>query len=240
VRMDGVKSNGPRMSARRIVAMAVTIGCHLGLLMMLLRPAAPHTNITSMMKTNTAAIELRFISSPRPTSASFESPAVQATARSSVVSLKASVKTEQPPIQHIVQVTAPPIEADSTKAFSMPVAPGIPATPDEYIDSQASVGDGGFRERLLNAQHSYDVHGVPGSDIPIIPGIHLTDPMNQGIGAVMRKTQRLFRVTNRHCIDVEASQHLSQDELIARHLSLIDVKIEQEKYDCNRPLGLSF
>lgn len=70
--------------------------------------------------------------------------------------------------------------------------------------------------------------------------MQMTDPMNQGIGAVLRNTQRLFGVTNKHCIDVEVWQSLSPDELVARHLSPADVQHANEKYGCNRPLGLSF
>ncbi|HEY4091700.1 MAG TPA: hypothetical protein VGN46_09315 [Luteibacter sp.] len=68
----------------------------------------------------------------------------------------------------------------------------------------------------------------------------MTDPRNQGIGAVMRNAQRLFGVTNKHCIDVEVWSSLSTEELVARHLTPADVKAANAKYECNRPLGLSF
>jgi hypothetical protein len=64
--------------------------------------------------------------------------------------------------------------------------------------------------------------------------------MNQGVGAVMRNAQRLFGITDHHCIDVEVWQSLSPEALSARHLSPSDVRGEDEKYNCNRPLGLSF
>jgi hypothetical protein len=100
--------------------------------------------------------------------------------------------------------------------------------------------DGGFQQRLQEAQHGDAIHGVPGSDVRLAPGITLTDPRNQGIGAVMRNAQRLFGVTSKHCIDVDVWSKLSTDELIARHLTPADVKAANEKYQCNRPLGLSF
>lgn len=93
---------------------------------------------------------------------------------------------------------------------------------------------------MSDAQHSQGIRGVPGSDRRVVQGIQLTDPMNQGIGAVVRSAQRLFGVTNRHCIDVEVWQQLSPEELIARHLTEEDVKNESEKYECNRPKGLNF
>ena len=56
----------------------------------------------------------------------------------------------------------------------------------------------------------------------------------------MRKTQRLFGITSRHCIDVDAWRHLTPQELSARHISPDNVDKTDEKYDCNRPPGLSF
>ncbi len=102
------------------------------------------------------------------------------------------------------------------------------------------MGDGGFRDRMLNAQHSQGVRGVPGSDRRVVPGIELTDPMSQGVGSVVRSAQRLFGVTSHHCIDVDVWQHLTPDELIERHLTAADVEKESQKYNCNRPLGLNF
>lgn len=68
----------------------------------------------------------------------------------------------------------------------------------------------------------------------------MSDPRDQGIGAVMRNTQRLFGITNKHCIDVEVWQRLSPQELVERHITPADVRSANEKYQCNRPLGLSF
>ena len=93
---------------------------------------------------------------------------------------------------------------------------------------------------MRDAQTSQGIRGVPGSDRRVVQGIQLTDPMKQGVGAVVRSAQRLFGVTQRHCIDVEVWQQLSPEERIARHLTADDVKNESEKYDCNRPKGLSF
>jgi hypothetical protein len=101
-----------------------------------------------------------------------------------------------------------------------------------------SHSDGGFQERLRLAQHSHSIHGVPGSDTPAAPGIHLVDPMNQGIGAVMRTTQRAFGITSSHCVDVDVWRHLTLQELSARHISSSDVDEVDRKYGCDKPLGL--
>jgi hypothetical protein len=94
-------------------------------------------------------------------------------------------------------------------------------------------------EAVRPANARAGIGGVPGSDMRFVPGIRLTDPMKQGIGAVTRKVQRLFGVTNHHCIDVDVWRHLTPQELSARHISSGDVDKIDEKYDCNRPPGLS-
>jgi hypothetical protein len=81
---------------------------------------------------------------------------------------------------------------------------------------------------------------VPGSDTPFAPGIHLVDPMSQGIGAAMRTAQRAFGIKNSHCIDVDVWRHLTPQELSARHVSPGDVDKVDEKYACNEPPGLHF
>ena len=127
---------------------------------------------------------------------------------------------------HVAPVSAPP--------------PDVPDTPIVTVGSQSATGDGGFHQRLLQAQHVYAIRGVPGSAVPRVAGIHLIDPKNQGIGAAVRQVQRLFGIANHHCIDVDAWRHLTPRELSARHISPNEVdRIEQENH-CNQPPGLSF
>jgi hypothetical protein len=140
-----------------------------------------------------------------------------------------SARSSKPPaIQPAVHVDAQSYETRSTGARNRD------ASEDD------STSDGGFRERLRNAQHAYAVHGVPGSDTPSAPGIHLVDPMSQGMGAVMRTVQRAFGIKNSHCIDADVWRHLAPRELSARHVSPGDVDKVDEKYDCNEPPGLHF
>nr|WP_199043297.1 hypothetical protein [Dyella sp. ASV24] len=211
--------------------MVVAIGCHLILLMALLRPAAPRTDMTSAMESSEAVLKARFVSLRRLTPMPPASP----------VPRKTSVKERtSTPAHHITQAAIPPIQTGSISVPSPPVAPDTPSAPDSYTSGQTTMGDGGFRDRMLNAQHSQGVRGVPGSDRRVVPGIELTDPMSQGVGSVVRSAQRLFGVTSHHCIDVDVWQHLTPDELIERHLTAADVEKESQKYNCNRPLGLNF
>lgn len=134
------------------------------------------------------------------------------------------------PFDHAAAATAaqPPTHSTQTLIQLVPAAPSAP-----------SFSDGGFRQRLLDAQHSADVHGVPGSDLRRAPDIELIDPAKQGVGAVMRSVQRLFGIPSHHCIDVDTWKTLTPTELIARHLTARDVEEANQKYQCNRPLGLS-
>lgn len=241
MRLQGVKSRGPTVSARRIVAMVVTIGCHLGLLIVLLQPVASYTDMSPMVENNAAALKLQFILSSRQTGTPLVSPTLLLVVLSPGDPRKALVKKAiAPPGQRIPHVTARPASTNVSPPPVVLVLPNVLASPDKYTNSQTSTEDGGFRERLLNAQHSDDTHRVPGSDRPIVPGIQLINPMNQGIGAVARKMQRLFSITDHHCIDVEVWKSLTPEELIARHISFDDVKAEAEKYNCYHPLGLNF
>jgi hypothetical protein len=81
---------------------------------------------------------------------------------------------------------------------------------------------------------------LPGSDKAFVPGMHFVNPMDQGIGAVVRKAQRLFGVKSRQCIDVETWRSLTPQELSARHISPDEVDREDQRYGCNEPPGLHF
>jgi hypothetical protein len=102
------------------------------------------------------------------------------------------------------------------------------------------MADGGFSQRLSAAQRAQHVPGLPGSDTRLAPGVQMIDPRSQGIGGLMRNAQRLFGVPSKPCIDVEIWSRMSIQELLARHLSPADVEAANQKYDCNRPLGLNF
>ena len=211
--------------------MVVVIGCHLGLLMLLLRPAIYDRSTTLVARNNPLALELNFIRQPQAAPTHLALPALRPAASTLRIQRTPPVRApERPSAQRATRVAAPP-ETHLSSA---------PTTPSQSTGNEASPRDGGFQARLRNAQRSHAVHGVPGSDTPSVPGIHLIDPMNQGIGAVIRKTQRLFGITNRHCIDVDARRHLTPQELSARHISPDNVDKTDEKYDCNRPPGLSF
>jgi hypothetical protein len=232
VRAERDRSGNLRESGRRVAVMAVVISGHLGLLMLLLRPAISYRNATPATRNNSLVLNLSFVQQPRPVFLRMALPASQMVVSTLRVHATPSRKPPEPLTdQRAAHVATPPSETHSINA---------PTTPSQYTGNEASTSDGGFQERRRIAQHSYAVRGVPGSDTPYVPGIHLVDPMSQGIGAVMRKVQRLFGVANRHCIDIEAWRQLTPQELSVRHISPDDVDKVDEKYACNRPPGLSF
>lgn len=227
-----MKSSGLCESARRVAALIVVICCHLGLLVLLLRPAQDDRDGTLLVNDDPLVLKLRFIPRPQPTATHLTPPEPQPVALTQRIHKTASISVPEPPsAERTKQLTGPPSEPHSINA---------PTPLNLRLNHQASTSDGGFQEQLLNAQHSHDVHGVPGFDRQIVPGIRLINPMNQGLGAVMRNAQRLFGITNSRCIDSDVSRHLTQEELNARHLSLHDLDQIDDKYDCNRPLGLNF
>jgi len=226
------KSSSLHESSYRVAVLVVVISCHLGLLMLLLRPAIFYRDTTPVERSNPLVLKLRFFQPPRPSSSHLVSPALHLIAAAVRIHTALSGRPSKPlAVQQAAHLDAQSSETHLTSA---------PTTPDVDTSNEVSTSDGGFQQRLLNAQHSYAVHGVPGSDTSSAPGIHLIDPMNQGIGAVARTTQRAFGIKDSHCIDVDVWRGLTPQELSARHISPSDVDKVDEKYDCNRPPRLSF
>ncbi|MBT2144089.1 MULTISPECIES: hypothetical protein [unclassified Rhodanobacter] len=223
MREEPGKSSSLRESGYRVAVLVVVIGCHLGLLMLLLRPVIFYRGTTPVVADNPLALKLRFFQAPQLPAHRPIAPAVRSHATPPARSSKPLAVRQT---AHVAAMR--PHETRSTGA----------GNPDTSEDDSTS--DGGFQEQLRDAQRSHSVHGVPGSDTPFVPGIRLVDPMSQGIGAVIRTTQRALGVKDSHCIDVDVWRHLTPQELSARHISPGDVDKVDEKYDCNRPPGLRF
>lgn len=208
--------------------MVVVLSDHLGLLMLLLQPAISHRNANPAQRSQEPALNLRFIRQPRTASLHLTLPASRAASSIRLTQRSSRKPPKPPPVERDAYAGVPPPETHSTYAAS---------APSLYPDNSS---DGGFQQRLRNAQHSRTVRGLPGSDTPYVPGIRLIDPMDQGIAGVVHKMQRLLGVTNHHCVDVDVWRQLTPQELIARHISSDDVDKTDEKYGCNNPPGLHF
>ncbi len=218
-----------RESGRRIPVWIVVIACHLGLLMPFLQPATDDSNMKPLAKDRERVLLLRLLSLSRPSALTSPTRRVSGSPRHQDAASKRSMS---------VSVVQRPIDALSPSAEAHVSSPET--TPAEAANSAGAKGDGGFGQRLREAQHASAIKGVPGSDKALASGIHFVDPMDQGIGAVARQTQRLFGIKSRQCLDVEKWRSMTQQELSARHISPDDVDREDEKYQCNAPPGLHF
>ncbi|MET0328989.1 MAG: hypothetical protein ABW163_09500, partial [Luteimonas sp.] len=202
----------------------MAISLHLaGLLLLLQVPDGPRL-LAPRVEPDPTALRIRFIRpsatsspSPPPTAPSsstvaIPTPTAPSLARVGPARIRTPKLTTTPPTQPAANIESPPAPFPA-------VAPTI-----AIISSPSAPGDGGFQQRLRDAQHKAGVRALPGSDVHRAPGIQLIDPMKQGIGAIMRDTQRLFGVTNPHCIDVDVWAHISPEQRIERHVSLADIR----------------
>jgi len=229
VRAEKDSSGNLRDSGRRIAVLVVVLSGHLGLLMLLLRPATSLRNANPAAGSQRSVLNLRFIRQPRPVSLRLALPASRAASSIRLAQVRPPGKPPNPPpVERRAYAGMPPSETHSTSVAN---------TPSPYPGDS---NDGSFQQRLRNAQHSRAVRSIPGSDRPYAPGIRLIDPMNQGIAGVVLKMQRLLGVANRHCVDVDAWRQLTPQELSTRHISSDDVDETDEKYGCNNPPGLHF
>ena len=73
---------------------------------------------------------------------------------------------------------------------------------------------------------------LPGSGIPVVRGLHMTDPRMQGAAGVARALQALFGVADRHCADVEAWRGMTEQERLERHVSVAQVERTAAEYHC--------
>ena len=235
-----MKANDVRLSLRRITALAAAIAAHISVLMVMLEPATPGTLVPRPARPESRVLEVRFISAAPPirrplARPSMPVPDARLTRTYASTAPRAGLRNKRPASPSPSPspgptVLSPPSTASDTAAAAAHADPASIPT---------SAADGGFQQRLRDAQQAGNIHGVPGSDTRHSPGVQLIDPMNRGIGSVMRTTQRLFGIPSSHCIDVEVWRSLSQDERNARHISPSQITAMDEKYSCNKPMGLS-
>ena len=218
---------------RRGVAAGLVLSVHLLALLLLMRPAMLRpTAAATVRPAGRQALRLRFLRRP--------APAPTAAGRPAIRMASASPHLRPAPSPHPQPAAPPPRSETARLPASLPWLSAAAAAAVATEHPPGTIADGGFQQRLLQARQAHAVHGVPGSDAPVVGGIHLADPATQGVGAVMRRVQRLFGVANRHCIDVEAWRNMTPQALSARHISPREVDQVDEAYHCNEPPGLHF
>lgn len=211
---------------RRGIAIGLAASLHLLVLLLIAAPMMGWQE-AELARPEMQRLQLRLFGSR----ASASKPVVVVGHRASTIQLRPSPVSVEPAPKPT------PIEHAAATAIATPIAPLVTTAPPMH---QGTDDDGGFHQRLLQSQTDSATRGVPGSDRAIVSGIRLIDPDTQGIGAVMRKAQRLFGVRNPHCADVEVWGRLSPKELGARHMSSGDLDRLEREYHCGEPLGLNF
>ncbi len=218
-----------RRSFHRGVALGLTIVLHLVLVVVITRPVAVEDNQDNVQPQRQQALRLRFIPSlkssplPRLLAMNVRAGVVRPRRVNPTIALSKPILSKAT----VIPVTTTPVSEPA-----MPLA--------RSVDPVVSDADGGFAGQLRAAQRAHAVGALPGADTPRVGGIQLIDPKTQGVGAVMRQAQRLFGITNQHCVDANTWRSMTPQELLARHITPSDVdKIDAEN-QCNRPMGLSF
>ena len=222
------------ISWRRIAALVIAISGHIGLGLLLLRPAPVWRSSIKRGGGTTSVLELRFIQA----SGSIVEPSargVRPEPRGAFSRIRPVKRSALSPAMSVMPRHGPQSNEKQTASGRLVVR-----IPDTHGVEGNPGYDSGFMARLRAAKRAGVVRGVPGSDTSYVSGIRLIDPMDQGIGAVLRTTQRAFGITSSHCIDVDVWSHLTPHQLSARHVSPRDVTRVEAKYHCNEPLGLHF
>ncbi|WP_426702995.1 hypothetical protein ACPPVV_08390 [Rhodanobacter sp. Col0626] len=218
---------------RRGVAFGIALSLHFMLLITVLRFAGREPDRPADHRDNEKPMLLRLFAPSVSPPVQPGKPAAGATAGNThriAGQAAPRVPAMRMPTPHVAaQVSTAPLVAPRSDA---------PAT---TTNNHAEENDGGFGERLSQARQGFRAaRRLPGSSVPRVSGIELIDRDEQGIAALAKKTQRLFGITDRHCIDVDVWSRLTPDELSERHISPNDVDRVSDAHHCNRPLGLSF
>jgi hypothetical protein len=226
-----------RDAVYRGIALGAAISLHILLFVVITRPVADGEAKENVRQQSRLALQLRFIALLKPTKSNaplhLRAPIVVTRPIRPIKVTAASPKKSA-----VATSVIPPLPVPESKTAvpgaTVTVAPIPPSAPT------TAESDGGFADQLRKAQHVHSVGPLPGSDTPRVGGIQLIDPKTQGIGAAMRQAQRLFGITNHHCIDVDAWRSMTPQQLLARHISPSDVDKVDAENQCNRPMGLSF
>lgn len=232
-----------RFSTRRALALAITAILNTGVLLWLLLPAVPLTislprppNLVTALR-----LHLRFEASRQAPRASPAKPATEPPSRRRRRTVIGALPLHHRRPAHWTGLQ-PTILANPASLLEAVAPPGIGPSANRTSDARplAHFENRGLRQRLQAASAANAIHGLPGTASHRMAGLRLQDPLQHGLAAAMHTTQRLFGIARRDCIDVQVEESLSPQQLIDRHLTTADVKADEQRYDCNRPPGLSF
>jgi hypothetical protein len=207
----------------RSCAMALVLIGHLGVLMIMLRPAAPSKDVLETVASNKRdAVQVRLLRrASAKTSAVIPERGVATASRPAMPTYRA---TRQGQTSH--NVTPMPPSPDQTPLV---LTPAVSSPSGTYVDGGAS-----FQQNLRAAEQP-SIEKVPGGYQPRAPRFAMRDPRYQGVAGVVRLVQRLIlHAENPHCVDLNTWAGMSPAEQ-AQHASLSEIEAIAEKYGCLEP-----
>lgn len=202
----------------RAAVLALVTLLHLGLLAFMY--VVPWTRArTAGATAESTAIEIRFIAPPPKPSAPirFQTRPSAPPKRVPVIAVSRHVTPGKTRIMTRQEQQAGRLEL---------VRAPVPATAG-YV-----AGGGLLGTELRAAQDDMPVAHLPGSDKPIVAGLHMVDPRSQGISGAVRLLAGLLGATDPHCVAVDSWRSLGTQEMLDRHISPREVDRVAEEYQC--------
>lgn len=218
--MRSNSDSSPRWEAfgRRIALCVVVICSHLGLLMLLLHARGPlwHDQHRASPVKQHILIRLIQLAPPRPAGGSARNPALQ---------LK-PVPAHRHPVWARTHARVTPVRTHDTAPdarLANPASMNAEPTPGYIAGGNLLHGDTLDRSPSMR---------LPGSDVAVVPGLHMVDPRTQGVAGVARMLQGMLGVPDPHCVKVDAWRTLSIRDMLAQHISPGQVQKTAEEYGC--------
>lgn len=206
----------------RACVIALVVICHIGLLMIMLRPATPLDEAsTAVAQDERDAVQVRLIQR---------------------VSSKPPISTPERRVATVSRPALPVYRATGPAQIANPVSSPQPSTepaplvltPSASSSSTYVAGGSSFQQNLQAADHPYAAK-VPGSYQPRAPRFAMADPRYQGAAGFVRFVQRfILHAVDPHCVDVNTWAGMSPAEQ-AQHASLSEMAEEARKYGCLEP-----
>jgi hypothetical protein len=216
---------------RPLLLALVTLG-HLGLLIVMLRPATPfRTHERALRIDDRGSMQLRFIR----VHAVGPAPDQRASA---ATPLPASVPVTQAKRHHLAP-RARPVSPQPPEPSSTPTQLSNSGAPEASVMPSATAepyvaGGSGFQQRLHASQNSASPK-VPGGDfIAGAPRFRMIEESSAG-ARVVHLLGRLFGASNPHCIDIETWRSMTPQQLIEARVSQSDIDRITTENHCVEP-----
>jgi hypothetical protein len=205
-------------------AIALVLMGHIGLLMVMLRPATPRYEKTAAVtpsKRDTVQVRFLHRTQVKPSTSIAEHRSITASHAALPVHRAKRFVEKSNNI-----VTAPLSPSETPLVLTPAVSASNTGT---YV-----AGGNSFLQNLEASDHPFEDR-VPGGYQPRAPRFKMTDPRYQGAAWVARFVQHyILHAVDSHCVDVNTWLGMSPEEQ-AKHASLSEIKQIAEEYGCLEP-----